>query len=190
MIKNFVGMDYDRGLKMLKEWLETGSVTAGTTIRGVINADALHMIGIRSTATWETLGESMNQTFSEARDKMTAANLPVSGEMISAYHKFDMKNLIFDYTGGFLVSGETIQQLHGALPDGLSIWSTPPGPALHVEQTGGYEHIGNGWSAAHQYVRYKKLKQAKTATYEIYRNHPLKPIVPGCGQTSICRCDE
>ncbi len=172
MIKSFVGMDYDRGLSMLKEWLETGSIAAKTIVCGVKNTDAVHIIGIRNTATWQSLGESMNQAFSDAKEKMKAASLSVSGQMISAYHKFDTKNLIFDYTSGFLVSSETIQQLKGKLPDGLSTWSGPAGTALHVEQTGGYEHIGNGWSAAHQYARSKKLKMARTSTYEIYRNNP------------------
>ncbi|MFK7818026.1 MAG: SRPBCC family protein, partial [Planctomycetaceae bacterium] len=35
MMKTMIGMDYDRGLKMLKEWLETGSVSASTEIKGV-----------------------------------------------------------------------------------------------------------------------------------------------------------
>ncbi|MCH5373544.1 MAG: SRPBCC family protein, partial [Planctomycetes bacterium] len=31
----FIGMDYERGLKMLKEWIETGQVLSKTEIRGI-----------------------------------------------------------------------------------------------------------------------------------------------------------
>ncbi len=37
---------------------------------------------------------------------------------------------------------------------------------------GNYDHLGNSWSAANQYARYRKLKQSKVGTFEIYRNTP------------------
>jgi len=44
--------------------------------------------------------------------------------------------------------------------------------ALRVDHVGSYDHLGNGWSAAHQYARYKKLKQSRVGTFEVYRNSP------------------
>ena len=58
------------------------------------------------------------------------------------------------------------------VPAALSTWSIPSAQALCVEHTGSYENLGNGWSAAHQYARYKKLKQSRVGTFEIYKNDP------------------
>mgnify|MGYP005673999543 FL=1 len=44
--------------------------------------------------------------------------------------------------------------------------------ALCLEHHGNYEHLGNAWSSAHQIARYRKYKQAKVGTFEIYRNDP------------------
>jgi uncharacterized protein YndB with AHSA1/START domain len=50
--------------------------------------------------------------------------------------------------------------------------SLPASNALRVEHVGSYEHLGNAWSAAKQIARYRKLKQCKVGTFEIYRNPP------------------
>ena len=87
--------------------------------------------------------------------------------MISVYHKFDVKAQTFDYTSGFAIP-ESVD----SVPADLSDWSIPVVKALRVEHLGSYEHLGNAWSAANQFVRYKKLKQSKCGAFEICRNDP------------------
>jgi effector-binding domain-containing protein len=58
------------------------------------------------------------------------------------------------------------------LPDELSSWQLPATRALCVEHTGSYDNLGNAWSAAYQFARYKKSKQINSGTYEIYKNNP------------------
>jgi predicted transcriptional regulator YdeE len=98
---------------------------------------------------------------------------------ISVYHRFDMKAGTFDYTAGFIIPESTEN-----LPDGLTTWSIPTVRALRVDHVGSYDNVGNGWSAAHQYARYKKLKQSKAGTFEIYRNNP-EEAAPADLQTEI-----
>ena len=33
-METFIGMDYERGLKMLKEWIETDKIESMTRVRG------------------------------------------------------------------------------------------------------------------------------------------------------------
>jgi effector-binding domain-containing protein len=54
----------------------------------------------------------------------------------------------------------------------LSLWELPAVNAFQVQHIGSYRHLGNGWSAANQLVRHRKLKQRSGGTFEIYRNWP------------------
>jgi predicted transcriptional regulator YdeE len=163
----FIGMDYERGLRMLKEWIETGQILSRTSIRGIESVGPLQMAGVRKTCSIHDIGPSMEAALDEAKRNLSAHDLPTDGEVISVYHKFDAKAGVFDYTSGFILpeSGNTV-------PPDLSSWSIPSVRALVVEHIGSYEHLGNGWSAGHQYVRYKKLKQSNNSPFEICRNDP------------------
>jgi effector-binding domain-containing protein len=160
-------MDYERGLRMLKEWIETGEVRSNTKILGVESVAPMQMVGIRKTCACSDIGPSMEAAFAEAEQKMGQSGLPIDGAAISVYHVFDMKRQMCDYTSGFVVPQET-----GSVPAELASWSAPAGRALRVEHLGSYEHLGNAWSAAQQVARYRKLKQSKVGAYEIYRNNP------------------
>lgn len=164
-MQTLIGMDYDRGLKMLKEYIETGSVASRTTIRGVETVGPIKMLGVRKTCTLDQIQSSMEDAISTTLRKLNAGNQPADGEKISVYHHFDMKSKVFDYTAGVIVPKETGDA-------GLSSWEIPKSRALAVEHVGSYAHLGNAWSAAYQYARYKKLKQSKVGAFEIYKNDP------------------
>ena len=163
----FVGMDYQRGLRMLKELLETGQILSKTTIQGVDSVGPLRMAGVRKTCSVSDVGPSMEAAFSEATQKFQQAGLSTDGEGITVYHKFDLKAQTFDYTSGFLLPDSA-----GSVPADLTSWSIPHTKVLRTEHIGSCDNLGNAWSAANQYVRYKKLKQSKILTFEIYKNDP------------------
>ncbi len=198
MMKTFIGMDCERGLKMLKEWIETGEILSQTTIRGIKTIGPLKIVGVRKTCTFDEIGLSMEGAFCEVTQNMTQLQLPLDGQAISVYHKMDPKAKIFEYTSGYTVpdsvgdipsdliawsSKEIEFGTHAIFEEmavrfpavqNLSIWSIPQVQALATEHIGSYEHLGNAWSAANQYARFKKLKQSKHGTFEIYRNDPQK----------------
>lgn len=162
---SMISMDYERGLKMLKEWIETGEIASDTEVRGIETIAAMQVAGIRKKCSMQDMDDTMSSAFCEAKEKVAASGLPTDGETISVYHSFDPKARTLDFTAGFVVpslptSGE------------LSTWSLPPGKALSVGHRGSYKHLGNAWSAAYQHLRYKKLKLHKAGTFEIYRNAP------------------
>ena len=162
----FISMDYDRGLSMLKQLIETGHIHSTTRIEGVVNIGPLHVAGVRKTCAIKDIGPSMDAAIDEAREKLPAAGLSIDGELISVYHNFKMKEQVFDYTSGFILAGPA-----DSAP-GLSTWSMPASKALRVDHVGSYSNLGNSWSAANQYARYKKLKQSKVGAFEIYKNDP------------------
>ena len=164
-METFIGMDYDRGLKMLKEWIETDSISSKVDIKGVQSVDGMTVVGVRKSCPVAKIGETMSDAFTEAESKVAAAGMPTDGQQVSVYHKFDMKNGIFEFTSGYQVP-------QASNADGLSVWSMPTSEAFRVDHQGCYGHLGNAWSAANQHVRYKKMKQSKVGTFEIYKNSP------------------
>lgn len=163
----FIGMDYERGLKMLKEWIETGTILSDTKTHGVEPVGPLKMAGLRRQCSAKEIAESMQEAYDQVKAVWCQHDLPTGGDGISVYHHFDMKAMTFDYTCGFLIP-ETLAEV----PSELTTWSINRCNALRVEHVGSYDNVGNGWSAAHQYARYKKLKQSKAGTFELYKNDP------------------
>lgn len=178
MMDTYIGLDYDRGLSMLKEWIETGEILSKTTVHGVQSIDPLRMAGIRRTCSMKDIGPSMEAAICEAKEKMQQHGLSTDGEPMTVYHKVDLKTQVFDFTTGFVLADSD------TAPDELSSWSIPQSKALYVEHIGRYEHLGNPWSAAYQVARSRKLKQSKAGTFEIYRNNPQE-VSPGELHTDI-----
>ncbi|PQO26998.1 SRPBCC family protein [Blastopirellula marina] len=168
MMQTFIGMDYERGLKMLKEYIETGKVPSQTKVVGIEQVEPLKMVGLRRSCTLSGIGPSMEAAVSELLPLLEKQGLAQEGELMSAYHKFNLKSQTCDYTIGKVLAADTDVKVDAP----LVVWSSPATKALCVEHLGDYRHLGNGWSAANQYVRYKRLKQSGCSAFEIYTNDP------------------
>lgn len=166
MMVTFIGMDYERGLKMLKEWIETGEILSQTTIRGIEPVGPLRMAGIRNKCAMSEIASLMEEALCHSLQQFQDNGLPLDGQVMTVYHHFNFKTGTLDFTSGISLPDSV------DVPPGMSVWSIPSVNALAVEHVGKYEHLGNAWSAAHQYARYHKLKQSKAGTFEIYRNNP------------------
>lgn len=174
----FIGMDYERGLKMMKEQIETGTILSKTIVHGVKPVGPMKMAGVKRTCHISEIAAVAAKAFPDVREKLGQNGLPCDTEAISVYHDCDLKKGIFNFTAGFFIPESE------SAPDGLSSWSIPEMKALSVEHIGSYQNLGNPWAAAHQVARYRKLKQAKVGTFEIYRNDP-NLVTPAELQTEI-----
>lgn len=165
-IETFVAMDYDRGLKMLKEFIETGEVLSKLDVMGPQPFEEMSVIGARDSASLQQIGPAMEKALGKVNAAVDQNSLCGDGAMISIYHANDIKRGILEFTSGYVVDAAA------TAPSGLQKATVPAGNYLQVRHTGGYENLGNAWSGAYQYARYKKLKIAKRPGFEIYRNHP------------------
>ncbi|QDV24035.1 SRPBCC family protein [Aureliella helgolandensis] len=166
-MESFIGMDYERGLKMFKEWIETGDVLSTTTVHGIASVGPLQVAGVRKQCHRDEIGSAMTGAFEEATRLLAQHVSSPCGEMVSVYHCFDIKKQTFDFT-----SGVVLPEMLDTLPPSLSRWSLPACDALHVTHIGSYEHLGNAWSAVHAHARAKKRKPSKLGSYEVYKNNP------------------
>ena len=83
---------------------------------------------------------------------------------VNSHTRFRMNQGIFEYISGYIVPESTPLPASSSLKE----WTLEATYAFKVTHRGPYDHLGNGWSVANQIVRYKKLKQHRCGTYEIY----------------------
>jgi predicted transcriptional regulator YdeE len=169
MMERFIGMDYERGLRMVKQRVETGEVPSRVEVLGVAARPQLHVLGVRARCPLTEIGPAMSQAFAQTSQAIAPGEaIPLGGkrEALSIYDDMDLKTGRIDFVSGLTTDQGTPP------PEGLVHYELPGGDYLQLRHTGSYENLGNAWSGAHQYARYKKIKLSKAAGYEIYRNDP------------------
>jgi len=111
MMSALVGSDYERGLSMLKEYLETGEVLSHIDIAGEVTGDEFYYLGKRNTCNLKDVGSSMEKDFSALSTSVEKGELPPPDFVFSFYHKYDMTKQLCDYTSGFGYKSQATQNV-------------------------------------------------------------------------------
>jgi predicted transcriptional regulator YdeE len=170
MMERMLGMDYDRGLLMLKDYIEKGKIDAKLEFLGESDFAGCKYVGIKNECTIETVGKIMEGDIKKlnayAKDKSDI----LSGDFFSVYHKVDLgKNRII-YTIGI-----GVKEAQDNLPSGMFKDSLPSTKVYTVRHTGPYELTGNAWSAIMGMEQAKEFKKNKKIPFmEFYRNNPME----------------
>ena len=168
MMAAFIGMDYQRGLNMLKDYLETGTVPSKLDFLGRQSFPGFRYVGVQANCTNDNIGETMQETMKKVKGLITEGRIQTSGDAFSVYHKFDPVKQIVIFTAGYPVSNQP-----ASLPPGLIMGEVPPTPVYSVKHTGPYRHLGNVWAAGMMHERAKVFRQnKKIACFETYANEP------------------
>ena len=168
MMTTLVGMDYQRGLNMLKDHIETGSRQSKLDFRGEEPFAGFRYVGVRTRCPISEIGKRMHSDLQRLRSYLDQHGATPVGEPFSIYHKWALGKGLCDYTLGFPVTTAPddlpADFVSGNLPD-CSVYS--------VEHTGPYRHLGNAWSAGVMHARAKVFRQDKSSPpFEIYRSDP------------------
>jgi effector-binding domain-containing protein len=171
MMKSMIGMDFERGLKMLKAYCEEGEVNSSIEIVGVVDAPESRFIGFDTTSALNDIGDSMDETLPLISEQASALGLTASASAIGAiYNRMDMKSGQCDYTAMVPVI-ESLDSIK--LTDGFRAGTVGGCKALKVIHKGAYKFLPNGWNAAYSYQRKKKLKLLKhQRPFEFYPDDP------------------
>ncbi len=160
-MKAMIGMDYERGLKLLKEYVETGAVTSSTTIDGIVDVRALHYHGLETETGMADIAESMHRAFGEVMK--TAQGKTTEHYCGAIYNDMNIKTQHCRYTAFAPVAREHASGTIGGCR------------ALKVVHTGSYHHLGNPWATAYTCQRHEKLRpHKKIKPFELYLNDPDK----------------
>ena len=166
MMKAWIGMDYDRGLKMLKAMAEKGKVNAKTTNAGVTDFKGFAYVGLQRTGSMDEIAKNMGADFETLMKDVEAKGLNPK-HWVSLYPKFDMKNQMMTYIAAISVENADHVDMG---PDYVS-GTIDSGKMLEIKHDGSYEFLGNAWSMGMMCLRAKKMKQ-KPVPFEYYWNSP------------------
>jgi effector-binding domain-containing protein len=170
MMEAFVGMDYERGLLMLKDYMEDGKVHSKLDFKGASNFDGCNYIGIRTACTKAQMPEKMKADFGKLHQYFEENKDNIAGQPFTIYHKWDMVKDQIEYTSGF-----PVKEVPGTLSSGMMSGNIPKTPIHTVGHTGPYQHLGNAWTTMYGMQRSKTFKQNKKIDpFEIYLNNPME----------------
>lgn len=168
MMEAFVGMDYERGLNLLKDYVEHGEIKSKLDFRGEKQYKGCKYIGISQTCSKEDLGDQMSADFERLGTYFEDKQDLIAGNPFSIYAKWDMVKNWISYTSGFPVN-----EVPSDLPSGFITGNIPSTRAYELHHTGPYVHIGNAWSTLNNMARGKAFKwNKKIWPWEEYLNDP------------------
>jgi hypothetical protein len=166
-IKAHIGMDYERGLKMLKDYLETGTVSSKVEIEGKTKIQEQHFIGLERTCAIADLSQVMRDDFSYLFNYLEEQDMSLTSSPLKIVKSVDPLSKMTSFVC--------------AVPVNQEMEVTPPLIAgflkeqngLKITHTGFYEHLGNAWSTAMAYSGNHRIKTRRNPLgYEFYLNDP------------------
>jgi len=170
-MKVFIGMDYERGLKMLKEYLETGVVASKININGITTFEPQQYIGIARECSIEEMSSVMSDNFKKLYDFIQDNNLDLKAAPFTIYNTFD----IFKQRSNFISAIPVESHINTSSP--FISGEIKGGKGLKVTHIGSYQNLGNAWATAISYARNKKIKTQKSPMgIEYYLNDPMETL--------------
>ena len=167
-MESFIGMDFDRGLNMLKEYVEEGTVNSKLEFLGEGSYPGCQYLGIKRTCSMSDIGTSMSKDFESLWSYIGKDSDNLASESFSIYHKWDMRKQQVTYT-----SGVPLKDLPDDPPSGMITGKIPASPTYTLRHVGSYLHLGNAWSTLVAMQRAKEFKPKKGFhPFETYQNHP------------------
>lgn len=164
MIEGFVGMDYVRGLTMLKDLTETGAVPSKIEFKGEEQFNGCNYVGVTTDCSMTAMGETMAKDLSELA-AWASENCEITGVPFTVYHKWDAVKGQVSYTSAVPVAKhpESLQNnyVNGTLPE-MTTYT--------IGHHGAYKHLGNAWSTGYNMQQNKAFKMSK-------KNHPFEVYV-------------
>lgn len=168
MMSAWVGSDYDRGLNMLKDILETGVVHSKVEVKEQdVQQDSFHYLGKYTSCAISDIGPMMEKDFQQLNADVQEGKVTEPDIFFSFYHKWDLVNGRCEYTAGLGYKNkpkENSSYKYGHIREHQ---------AFNVNHIGSYKHLGNAWSTLIGCQRSLKKKAAKDISmYEVYANDP------------------
>ncbi|MDF1739114.1 MAG: SRPBCC family protein [Verrucomicrobiales bacterium] len=167
MMVAMIGMDYTRGLAMLKDLVETGSVPSALSFGEDQFRERL-FVGLQRSCSTNEISGSMKDDFARLNEWVATSKVLPTGAPFAIYHKWDFVKERTDYTIGYPVAAPV-----ETLPEGFINGVAPGMKTYAVKHTGPYRHLGNAWAAGIMRGRSGVFKQnKKAAPLEIYETNP------------------
>lgn len=167
MMETFVGMDYERGLTMLKDYAELGTVQSKLNFLGESEYLGSNYVGIKRACSIEDMPDLMGADF-EVITAWAAENGLDPSNAIGIYHDFNVLKGRCAFT-----SAVRYDEKPDNIPAEFTVGTQAPAKLHSVEHVGAYHHLGNAWSTMHNMIQSKSFKPIKNYhPFETYGNSP------------------
>ena len=165
----FVGMDYERGLLLLKDYAEHGKSNCNLNFEGVIPFEETPYMGLYNKTSYKDFKNQMAKDFSLLLPYTNEHYKDiVNGPAFSIYHKFDVLKNRVEYT-----LGVPIKYTIPFSQKEFHIGSFPKMKVYSIELNGPFRHLPNAWAAQQMRIQNKKIKPSKkNPPFELYLNNP------------------
>lgn len=168
MMSAYVGADYERGLEMLKVFVEEGEINSKLDFEGFSVDEGCQWIGITTACDLAIVGTQMEADYAMIGAFLEENQDLVAGNNFTIYHKWDMVRSRVSYTAAIPVN-----KVPDNLPQNFTAGGIPSTKVYKLRHTGGYKHLGNAWSAGYAMMRNKEFKHLKKIDpFEVYHNNP------------------
>ncbi len=168
MMIAFIGMDYERGLNLLKDYAEDGKVHSQIEFTGESEYAGGPYIGLKKTISMDEIADVMTADFTQL-GQWAGENQDNAKDLICIYYKYDFVKGVVSYTAAI-----TCHETPSDLLDGFISGMQQGGRIHSVTHTGPYHHLGNAWSTAHNMIRSKEIRPVKGQhPFELYENSPM-----------------
>lgn len=169
MLSAFMGRDFERGLKLLKEYAETGTVVCQSVYKGEVQLNGFQVLSKKVHCKIADLSEVLPAEFKKLEQLVQTGAVPKPQEAVGMTYHFDVPNGVCDVASGYTYSlTEKI-----SVPHGFENTQIPNHRGLVVDYYGPYRNLTNPWAMAVGYQQARKLKVSKKIPmYEIYKVLP------------------
>ena len=167
MMKAFIGSDYDRGLLMLKAYVEEGEIHSKLEFNGKSKFESCHWIGIQTSCAMETMPTRMQRDFGEVFEYSDSKDV-ATNHWFTIYKKWDLVKGKVDY-----IACRAVTEIPDDLPERFTSGSIPETMVEKITHVGAYKHLGNAWSTGQAMMRNKEFKPNKNIfPFEVYVSDP------------------
>lgn len=169
-MKAMIGMDFKRGLMMVKEVMENGEVSANSSYEGIVDLEIPFLVGYKGEAEIDNIGQSMGPLMHKLMTRAGELGWKMAGAPLALYTKWEpVKGRCEYYVCMQLNDVKDIDDTEFEIMDFES------GKAMKALHKGNYNHLGNAWSMLMMRVMKDKVKLRKGIVgLEIYENDPSK----------------
>ncbi len=163
----WIAMDYERGLLMLKEYMEDHKVSSSVSVEQEAYIEKQLYVGLANEAANKEVGTVMQSDYKKLYELFAEKNWPVDVIPFSIYNTMDINNAKMTFISSIPVK----QKVNVEAP--FIVGELEASHALKVTHTGNYLYLGNAWSTATTAVKFYEKKQLKQpAGIERYLNDP------------------
>lgn len=168
MLINGIGGDYQRGLRMLKDLVETGSVPSQLSWAANQNVSGFNYVGLARETSLAEVQTSLTEDLKTVHAWITENNVPIAGPVVALYPKFHMSKGLVSYIVAYPVSEKPSD-----LPPSFVYGSIPDSQNYEITHSGPYCHLGNAWAVGQMHMRAKLFAQNKSIPpFERYITDP------------------